>query len=94
MIMLSIDVPRYFHFDLVGPGARLTQAEVEYEKRMKDTVIFVSLSQNLGAQKIAQLFNVYGDINVRPSSSLISRNPSLGNEGHGPQLLRGVLLHR
>jgi hypothetical protein len=64
-VMLSIDVPRYFHFDLIGPGAKLTQAETEYEKRMKDTVIFVTFSQNIGAQKIAELFNVYGDINVR-----------------------------
>jgi len=31
---------------------------------MKESVIFVQLTQNIDAKKIADLFNIYGDINV------------------------------
>jgi hypothetical protein len=42
-----------------------SEFEIKYEKRMKESVIFVTLNENIGAQQIASLFNSYGDINVR-----------------------------
>ena len=41
--MLSVDTPRYFHLDK-GMAAKLTKPEVEFEKRMKDSVIFVQMN--------------------------------------------------
>jgi hypothetical protein len=38
--------------------------EIDYDKRMKDNVIFVKLGDNISAQQIAGIFNSYGDINV------------------------------
>lgn len=66
-VMLSIDVPRYFHFNAGPPTAE----ELEYEERMRKCTLFVTLSKALDAKAIAELFNVYGDINV---SALIQTN--------------------
>jgi len=60
-IMLSIDIPRFFYLD---KKAVRSSAEVDYDKRMKENVIIVKFKQNIDAYKIAELFNVYGDINV------------------------------
>jgi hypothetical protein len=38
-IMLSIDIPRFFYLD---KKAAKSSAEVDYEKRMKENVIFVT----------------------------------------------------
>ena len=67
-IMLSIDIPRFFYLD---KKAVRSSAEVDYEKRMKENVIFVTFKQNIDAKKIAELFNVYGDINVSLKPILI-----------------------
>jgi hypothetical protein len=48
--MLSIDIPRFFHLD---PTSHLSTVELDYEKRMRETVIFVKFSEDIGAQKIA-----------------------------------------
>lgn len=66
--MLSIDIPRFFYLD---KKAVKSSAEVDYEKRMKENVIFVTFKQILDAKAIAELFNVYGDINVTLYSILI-----------------------
>lgn len=60
--MLSIDIPRFFYLE---KKAVRSAAEADYEKRMKENVIFVTFKENLDAKKIAELFNVYGDINVK-----------------------------
>ena len=60
--MLSIDIPRFFYLD---KKAVRSPAEVDYEKRMKENVIFVTFKEKIDAKRIAELFNVYGDINVR-----------------------------
>ncbi len=49
-IMLSIDIPRYFYLDSETPK---TQLEIDYEKRMKETVIYVTLNENIGAREIS-----------------------------------------
>lgn len=61
-VMLSVDVPRYFHFDL---NKGLTPAEVEYQRRMKETVVYFTMKESIDAGKLSNLFNTYGDINVR-----------------------------
>lgn len=38
---------------------------------MKENVIYVTFSKDIDAKKIAELFNVYGDINVSLSIPLI-----------------------
>jgi hypothetical protein len=59
--MLSIDIPRFFYLDNSTPRSAV---EIDYDKRMKDSVIFVKLNENIGAQQIASIFNSYGDVNV------------------------------
>lgn len=44
-----------------------TQIENDYEKRMKESVIYIQLKDNVNIQKIAEIFNIYGDINVNKS---------------------------
>ena len=61
-VMLSIDIPRFFYLDAT---ATKSKEEIEYEKRMQSSVIFVRLAESLNAQAIASIFNAYGDINVR-----------------------------
>ena len=63
-VMLSIDIPRYFHLNS-GLGATLTIQEQEFESRVKDNVIYVTLNRFQDAKAIANLFNAYGDINVK-----------------------------
>ena len=72
MVMLSMDVPRYFHFSNAQP----TEEEVQYEKRMRSCTFYVTLSKPLDAKVIAGLFNVYGDINVIE----LFRIPYVGDE--------------
>lgn len=60
-ILLSIDIPRFFYLDT---AALKSAEEIDYDKRMKDNVIFVKLGDNISAQQIAGIFNSYGDINV------------------------------
>lgn len=60
-VMLSIDIPRYFYLD---KATIKTPAEIDYERRMKESVIYVTFSKDIDAKKIAELFNIYGDINV------------------------------
>jgi len=62
--MLSIDIPRYFYLER-GLGVKLSQVELDFDMRMKECVIFVQMKDVIGANKIADLFNIYGDINVR-----------------------------
>lgn len=59
--MLSIDIPRYFYLER---GVKLSQVELDFDMRMKECVIFVQMKEVIGANKIADLFNIYGDINV------------------------------
>ncbi len=49
-ILLSIDIPRFFYLDAT---ALKTKEEIEYDKRMKSSVIFVKLSENINAKEIA-----------------------------------------
>lgn len=65
--MLSIDIPRYFY---MSQNHKLSQEEIDYQIRMKESVIYVKMTESLNAQKITELFNIYGDINVRSSRSL------------------------
>ncbi len=46
-IMLSIDIPRFFYLD---KKAVRSSAEVDYDKRMKENVIFVTFKQNIDAK--------------------------------------------
>ena len=62
-VMLSMDIPRYFYLDQ-SPPFKLSAAEIDFEKRMKASVIQVHLKDDRGAHKITELFNTYGDINV------------------------------
>jgi hypothetical protein len=60
MVMLSMDVPRYFHFTNPHP----TKEENEYEKRMLNCTLYVTLTKPLDAKAVASMFDAYGDINV------------------------------
>jgi hypothetical protein len=42
-IMLSIDIPRFFYLE---KKAVRSAAEADYEKRMKENVIFVTFKEN------------------------------------------------
>lgn len=49
-VMLSIDIPRFFYLDELAGFGQLTQAEVEYEQRMSDTVIYVTFREKINAR--------------------------------------------
>jgi hypothetical protein len=83
-VMLSIDVPRYFRFT----PSPLTPEEVEYEDRMRRCTLFVTLVNPLDAKAIAELFNVYGDINVGAFLTT-----SLGDKNDKHDMLCRVFVH-
>lgn len=62
-VMLSIDVPRYFYLDKPGT-CKLSQAEIDYETRMRETVIYITMKESMDARQLSEIFNVYGDVNV------------------------------
>ena len=42
--MLSIEIPRYFYLDPHKQG-KLSEVEIDFEKRMKSTVIYVEFGE-------------------------------------------------
>ncbi|CDW82058.1 oxysterol binding family protein [Stylonychia lemnae] len=58
-VMLSRDIPRYFHFQ-----GELTEAEKENEMKMASSVMQLSLNDKADLSALGILFSTYGDINI------------------------------